>query len=234
MNDSLIFRQLFDEKTWTYTYLLGDSATGEACIIDPVLEKADRDLQLVRELGLRLTHVFDTHIHADHVTGSGLLRERTGALIAMSRAAAIAKPDILLEDGQSVSVGNISVKTILTPGHTDGCASFVVDDMAFTGDALLIRKTGRTDFQGGSAAQLYDSIHEKLYALPDSTRVFPGHDYAGLEMSTIGEEKRYNTRITSRTTQDEFVQAMAELKLEYPKYIDIALPANRKLGMVQR
>lgn len=147
MNDSLIFRQLFDEKTWTYTYLLGNPTNGAACLIDPVLERVERDLQLIQELGLRLTHVFDTHIHADHVTGSGLLRERTGALIAMSQAAAIAKPDILLEDGQSVSVGNIAVKTILTPGHTDGCASFVVNDMVFTGDALLIRKTGRTDFQ---------------------------------------------------------------------------------------
>lgn len=147
MHNSVIFRQLFDEKTWTYTYLLGDPTTGEACLIDPVREQLSRDLELLSQLGLRLTHVFDTHIHADHVTASGLLRERTGAIIAMSSAAAIAKPDLLLDDGQTVSVGKISITAVHTPGHTNGCMSLVIDDMVFTGDALLIHKTGRTDFQ---------------------------------------------------------------------------------------
>lgn len=226
-----IFHQLFDEKTWTYTYIVGDTETKSALIIDPVRDQTERDLRLLEELGLTLTHIFDTHIHADHITGSGLLREKTGARIVMGTGAAVAKPDILAEDGEIVMVGNIAVKVLSTPGHTDGCISLLIEDMVFTGDALLIRKTGRTDFQQGSPEKLYHSIMDKIYTLPDETRVYPGHDYAGHMMSTVGEEKRYNARIRPDTSLEEFTETLNALKLEHPKYLEVALPANMKLGV---
>ncbi|MBC7504019.1 MBL fold metallo-hydrolase [Candidatus Gracilibacteria bacterium] len=231
MNPNIIFRQLFDEKSWTYTYILADIETREALIIDPVRDKIDRDLKLIAELGITLTHILDTHIHADHITGSGLLREKTGAKIAMGEGAHIAKPDMMLADGEIFSVGDIKVRAISTPGHTDGCTSYFIGDMLFTGDTLLIRKTGRTDFQGGSAEQLYDSIQNKIYVLPNSTKIYSGHDYTGQTMSTIGEEKSYNTRIKNTTTLVEFIDTMQAVNLDYPKYIDIALTANMQLGI---
>ena len=231
MPSNILFRQLFDEKTWTYSYLVGDTNTWSALIIDPVLGQVDRDLKLISELWLTLTHIFDTHIHADHITGSGVLRDRTWAKIAMGTGAAIAQPDILLADNEVIQVGSIDIRSFATPGHTDGCTSYLIEDMIFTGDTLLIRKTGRTDFQQWSPAKLYHSI-TKLYTLPDTTHVYPGHDYQGLTMSTIGEEKLYNTRMRSDTSIEELTETMHRLKLEYPKYIDIALPANMKLGIV--
>lgn len=227
----MIFRQLFDEKTWTYTYILADSDTYEAIIIDPVRDQVERDMKLMSELGLTIKYILDTHIHADHITGSGLLREKTGAKIALGAWAAIAKPDILLADGEILKVWSLEIKALSTPGHTDGCTSFLCEDMLFSGDVLFIRKTGRTDFQQGSPEKMYHSIMDKMYTLPDNTRVFPWHDYAGHMMSTIGEEKQYNTRIKSDTSLEAFTDTMNALHLPPPKYLNIALPANLKLGI---
>lgn len=227
----IIFRQLFDEKTWTYTYVIGDGTTREAVIIDPVRDQVERDMRLLSELGLTLTYVLDTHIHADHITGSGILREKTGAKIALGEGARVANPDILLADGEVIKVGDIEVKALSTPGHTDGCTSFLIENMLFTGDVLFVRKTGRTDFQQGSPEKMYHSIMDKMYTLPDTTRVYPGHDYAGHMMSTIGEEKQFNTRIRTETTLEEFSDTMNTLHLPAPKYLDVALPANLRLGI---
>jgi sulfur dioxygenase len=229
--NNVIFRQLFDEKTWTYTYILGDTTTHEAIIIDPVRDQVERDMRILSELGLTLTYILDTHIHADHITGSGVLREKTGAKIALGEGAAVAKPDILLKDGEILKVGNMEARALSTPGHTDGCTSFLIGDMLFSGDILFVRKTGRTDFQQGSPEKMYHSIKEKMYTLPDDTKVFPGHDYAGHMMSTIGEEKQYNNRIRTETTLEAFTETMNALHLAPPKYLDIALPANLKLGL---
>lgn len=229
--NNIIFRQLFDEKTWTYTYIVADSETKQAIIIDPARDQVERDMQLLSELGLTLTYILDTHIHADHITGSGFLREKTGAKIALGEGAAVAKPDILLRDGEILTVGNMEVKALSTPGHTDGCTSFLIGDMLFTGDVLFIRKTGRTDFQQGSPEKMYHSIKDKMYTLPDETKVYPGHDYAGHMMSTIGEEKHYNTRIKNDTSLENFTETMNSLHLAPPKYLDVALPANLKLGL---
>lgn len=169
----MIFRQLFDEKTWTYTYVLGDVMTREAIIIDPVRDQVERDIRLISELGLTLIYILDTHIHADHITGSGLLREKTGAKIALGEGATIAHPDILLADRAILKVGDMEIQALSTPGHTDGCTSFLVGDMLFSGDVLFIRKTGRTDFQQGSPEKMYHSIMDKMYILPDDTKVFP-------------------------------------------------------------
>lgn len=229
--NSIIFRQLFDEKTWTYTYIVADASSKEAVIIDPVRDQVERDLRFLSELGLTLTYILDTHIHADHITGSGVLREKTGAKIALGEGAAVASPDILLRDGEILKVGNMEVKALSTPGHTDGCTSFLIGDMLFSGDVLFIRKTWRTDFQQGSPEKMYHSIKDKMYTLPDTTKVYPGHDYAGQMMSTIGEEKQYNARIKADTTLEEFTETMNALHLPAPKYLDVALPANLKLGL---
>lgn len=231
MDSTLIFRQLFDEKSSTYTYIIGDATTRQAVIIDPVRDQIDRDIRLLSELGLTLSHILDTHIHADHITGSGLLRERTGAKIAMWVWARIAQPDISLANGESLAIWDIQILTIATPGHTDGCTSYLIWDILFTGDALLIRKTGRTDFQWGSPEKLYHSIMRQIYTLVDETRIYPGHDYTGQMMSTVWEEKEYNTRIRRDTTLTEFIETMQALKLDYPRYIDVALPANMQLGV---
>ena len=233
MDSPFIFRQLFDEKSSTYSYIIGDTVTRRAIIIDPVRDQIERDIKLLSELGLTLSYILDTHIHADHITGSGLLRERTGARITMGAWAHIAQPDILLTDSELLAIWDIQILTIATPGHTDGCTSFLIADMLFTGDALLIRKTGRTDFQWGSAERLYDTIHNKIYTLPNNTKIYPGHDYTGQTMSTVGEEKKYNTRIKDITTVTEFIETMQTVRLDYPKYIDIALPANMHLGLDQ-
>lgn len=232
LKNSMIFRQLFDEKTWTYTYILADSDTREAIIIDPVRDQVERDMRLITELGLTLKYILDTHIHADHITGSGLLREKTEAQIVMWMGASIAKPDILLADGEVLNLWNMEIQALATPGHTDGCTSYRVENMVFTGDALLIRKTGRTDFQWGSAKKLYHSIMTQIYTLPDETLIYPWHDYTGQTVSTVWEEKIHNTRITSDTSLADFIMTMQALHLPYPKYIDEALPANLQLGIV--
>lgn len=231
----MLMRQLFDPETSTYTYLLADEATREAVIIDPVLEQVERDLQVLRELDLTLVWALDTHVHADHVTALGTLRAKTGCKTALSEAAGTGWADRLVQHGDRVVFGAHALEVRQTPGHTSGCVTYVTDDhtMAFTGDALLIRGCGRTDFQQGSARVLYHSVHEQLFSLPDATRVYPGHDYKGRTMSTVGEEKRWNPRLAVTRTEDEFVETMAKLQLAYPKKIDVALPANLHCGVPQ-
>ncbi|MBZ0234966.1 MAG: MBL fold metallo-hydrolase [Deltaproteobacteria bacterium] len=225
----MMIRQLFDLETSTYTYLVADPVAGVAALIDPVREQVDRDLQLLRELGLTLTHVLETHVHADHVTAAGTLREKTGATTYASGAGAPCV-DVHLRHGDTVQVGAITITARATPGHTDDSMSFSVPGAVFTGDALLIRGCGRTDFQNGNAAQLYESITQVLFALPDDTLVYPGHDYRGRLVSTIGEERRFNPRLAGKS-REEFVAIMDQLGLPPPKYIDIAVPANRGCGV---
>lgn len=224
----MIIRQLFDAETSTYTYLLGDRASGEAALIDPVKEQIERDLRLVSELGLRLTWVLETHVHADHITAAGLLRERTGARTAASAAGAPCV-DVPLQPGEVVRVGGVAITALATPGHTDDGVSFVVPGHVFTGDTLLIRGCGRSDFQNGDAGQLHDSITQQLFALPDETVVLPGHDYKGMTSSTIGEERRHNPRLAGQT-REQFITLMGELRLAPPRRLDEAVPANRACG----
>jgi sulfur dioxygenase len=228
----MLFRQLFDKDTSTYTYLLADRETHEAILIDPVAEQADRDLQLIEELGLKLKVVLDTHVHADHVTSGATLRERTGAKLGVSAAGHVASADLQLQDGDTVQVGKVVLEARATPGHTDGCMSFITADqtMVFTGDTLLIRGCGRTDFQQGDASTLYHSVHDKLFSLPDDCKVYPGHDYLGRTSSCIGEEKAYNPRLKLEHDEAAFVAIMDGLKLAKPARIDIAVPANLRSG----
>ncbi len=230
----MIFRQLFDRETSTFTYLVGDASSGGAALVDPVRENVARDLLLVEELGLRLTHVFETHVHADHVTGAGELRARTGAKTFGARAGGPACADEGLGDGDAVAVGAITFRVLVTPGHTSSCLSYVLSpcdpQRVLTGDALLVRGCGRTDFQEGDAATLFDSVRGKLFALPDSTRVYPAHDYRGMRVSTIGEEKAHNPRLRLTTTKAEFVALMGALDLPPPAKIAEAVPANLACG----
>ena len=229
----MLFRQLFDPETSTYTYLFADPSTGEAAIIDPVREQAARDIALVEELGLRLVYTLETHVHADHVTGSGALRAETGATAVVGEGAGVGCADVRARDGDELALGKLRIRVISTPGHTSGCVSYLVGDRVFTGDALLIRGTGRTDFQSGSAETLYDSITEKLFTLPPETLVYPGHDYKGRTVSTIGEEMRFNPRLAGRTKQ-QFVAIMDALGLPPPKRIAEAVPANQACGHAER
>ena len=224
----MIFRQLFDDDTSTYTYLLADEDSHEAVIIDPVLEGVDAYLALLHELGLTLAYALDTHVHADHVTGAGVLRRKTGCHTGLSVHAGVACADLMLREGAEIRVGGIVIQVLETPGHTPTCLSYVAEGMVFTGDALLIGKCGRTDFQGGDAGALYDSITGKLFALPDDTIVYPGHDYEGRRQSSIGEEKRNNPRL--QRTREDFIRFMNALNLPKPRHIDKAVPANRTCG----
>lgn len=228
----VIFRQLFDRETSTYTYLLGCPRTREAVIIDPVRDQVERDLEVVADLGLRLVYAVDTHVHADHVTASGVLRSRTGLRTVVGAGAGTPCADLLVQDGDTIPFGDHALEVRATPGHTDGCVTYVTTDhaMAFTGDALLIRGCGRTDFQQGDPRRLYRSIHDKVFSLPDSTFIYPGHDYKGRTVSTVGEEKAHNPRLGGGRTEDAFVEIMAGLKLAYPGKIDIAVPANQRCG----
>jgi len=232
MNQNIIFYQLFELESSTYTYLLADPATKEAVIIDSVLETAERDLKLIQELGLELKYILDTHIHADHVTGAGRLRALTGAKSAISHRAKVECVDHPLKDGDMLFIGKTSISAFETPGHTNSCMSFLIEGRVFTGDALLIRGTGRTDFQGGSSETLFDSVHQKLFTLPDHTEVYPGHDYKGQTKSTISLERQFNPRLALGKTKSDFVKIMAELKLASPKKIAQALPANLTCGIV--
>lgn len=229
----MLFRQLMDPETSTWTYLLADEETREAVLIDPVIEQVERDLTLLKELDLKLAWALDTHVHADHVTALGTLRERTGCRTGISaRAGTAGCSDALLREGDRVSFGRYALEVLETPGHTDGCVTYVTADraMVFTGDALLIRACGRTDFQQGDARTLYRSVRGKIFSLPDGAMVYPGHDYKGRTASTVGEEKRWNPRLGLARSEDEFVGIMANLKLAYPKKIDVALPANLQCG----
>jgi sulfur dioxygenase len=224
----VILRQLFDHDSSTYTYLLADDATGEAALIDPVLEKVDRDLGLIADLGLILRYAMDTHVHADHVTAAGEIRRRTGCrTVAGARGASCA--DLHMEDGETLLLGELTLEVLATPGHTDDSVCYRVGNEVFTGDTLFVRGNGRTDFQNGDPAALYDSITRKLFTLPDTTRVWPAHDYKGFSETTIGEEKRLNPRLAGKS-RAEFVAVMNALDLPPPKKLQTAVAANRACG----
>jgi glyoxylase-like metal-dependent hydrolase (beta-lactamase superfamily II)/rhodanese-related sulfurtransferase len=226
----LVFRQLFDPTSSTYTYLLGDA--GEAVLIDPVFENERRDVALLRELDLRLVATLDTHVHADHVTGAWLLKKRCGSRILLSAASAAVNADRLLKHGDKVVFGSRHLEVRATPGHTSGCLTYVLDDhgMAFTGDSLLIRGCGRTDFQQGSPDLLYRSVHEQILSLPPACLLYPGHDYQGLTVTSVAEEKRYNPRLGGDVNASDFAGYMNNLGLPHPKLMDIAVPANLRCG----
>ncbi len=230
----MIFRQLFDPETSTYTYLLGDEATREAVLIDSVVEQVERDRALLRELDLVLVLALETHVHADHVTASGRLRQSPGCRVAVSERAGVRNADLPVRDGQRIRVGGVELEARATPGHTSGCTTYVCHGarMAFTGDALLIRGCGRTDFQGGSAETLYASVRERILSLPDDFLLYPGHDYRGRTVTTVAEEKRWNPRLGAGKSRDDFVRIMRELELAYPKKIDVAVPANLQSGLL--
>jgi sulfur dioxygenase len=228
----MIFRQLFDSVSSTYTYLIASRRGGEALIIDPVLEKVDRYLQLVRELDLRLVKAVDTHLHADHITGLGALRDRTHCITVMGEQSHADVVSMRVSEGDRVQIEGVSLQALYTPGHTDDSYSFLMGDRVFTGDTLLIRGTGRTDFQNGNAHAQYDSIFNKLLKLSDDTLIYPAHDYKGDTVSTIGEEKRFNPRLGVKSV-DEYVDLMNNLKLPNPKMMDIAVPANMQVGLHQ-
>ncbi len=224
----MIFRQLFDADSSTYTYLVADPVTREALLIDAVREQVDRDLKLIEELGLRLVYVLDTHVHADHVTGAGELRERTQAKTVVGGAAAPCA-DLHVQHDDEIRLGSLVVRVLATPGHTDESVSYLVGDRVFTGDAMLVRGNGRTDFQNGDAGALYDSITRVLFALPDETLVYPAHDYKGHGMTTIGEERRFNPRLAGKS-RAEFIRTMQALKVPAPRRIQEAVPANQACG----
>ena len=232
MTNNTLFYQLFEPTSSTYTYIIGDALTKEAAIIDPVIETFDRDLKFINELGLKLLYILDTHVHADHITSAFELRKITGAKTAISHLACVECVDLLLEDGQELKLGNKTVKAITTPGHTNSCMSYYFEGRVFTGDTLLIRGCGRTDFQQGSAEKLFHSVHEKLYKLPDETILYPGHDYRGFTSSTIALEKNFNPRLGLKNSLEDFKKIMVELNLPYPKKIDVSLPANLKCGNI--
>jgi len=228
----MIFRQLFDSTSSTYTYLLASRHGGEALIIDPVLERVDRYLQLVRELDLKLVKAVDTHLHADHVTGLGALRDRTHCITVMGEQTHADVVSMRVTEGDRIDIEGLRLDVVYTPGHTDDSYSFLWADRIFTGDTLLIRGTGRTDFQNGDPRAEYDSIFNKLLKLPDETLVFPAHDYKGDTVSTIGEEKLFNPRLKVKSI-DEYVDLMNNLKLPNPKMMDVAVPANMHVGLHQ-
>ena len=228
----LIFRQLADLTSSTYTYLLGDRDSGEAVLIDPVFEHATRDAALLNELGLRLALTLETHVHADHVTGAWLLKHRLGSRIALSAAGGSQGADCRLSHGDLVRFGARHLEVRATPGHTGGCLTFILDDksMAFTGDCLLIRASGRTDFQQGDAHAMYRSVHREIFTLPADCLLYPGHDYRGLTVSSVSEERRFNPRLGGAILEDDFAGYMRHLGLPHPKRIDVAVPANLKCG----
>jgi glyoxylase-like metal-dependent hydrolase (beta-lactamase superfamily II)/rhodanese-related sulfurtransferase len=225
------FRQLFDRETSTFTYLLWDLDTKAGVIIDPVREQFERDLRLLSELGIQLVYALDTHVHADHVTSLGMLRESLGLQTAVGEPSGVPCADLLLKDGDTLQFGKHSLAALATPGHTDACTSFKVENLLFTGDTLFIRGCGRTDFQQGDPAKLYRSVTEKLYTLPNDTLVYPGHDYKGESVSTIGEEKQHNPRVSATQTEAAFAALMNALNLPRPKHIDEAVPANLGCGI---
>lgn len=225
----MLFRQLYDLDTGTYTYLLAARPGGEAVIIDPVLEQINAYLQLLRELDVRLVKAIDTHTHADHVTAMGQLRDTTGCVTIMGEQTKAECVSLRVKDGENITVDGLTLQALYTPGHTDESYSFLMDDRVFTGDTLLIRGTGRTDFQNGDARAQYDSLFNKLLKLPEDTLVYPGHDYKGWTVSTIGEERRYNPRLQV-SSLEAYVNIMNNLKLPNPKYMDVAVPANLACG----
>ncbi|MGL1832450.1 MBL fold metallo-hydrolase [Rhodocyclaceae bacterium SMB388] len=227
----MIFRQLFEPVSSTYTYLIGCDETGQALLIDPVLPSWERDLEALGSLGLRLAFTLDTHIHADHITAARKLRDEVGSRIACPALDRLPCADIGLEEGIPFELGSIRLDPLFTPGHTDGHHAYRVGERLFTGDALLIDGCGRTDFQSGDAETLYHSVRDKLFVLPDDTLVYPGHDYQGRRVSSIAQEKLRNPRLGGDRTLAEFVKIMRELDLAYPRFIDYAVPGNRECGV---
>lgn len=228
----MIFRQLFEAQTSTYSYLLACERTRRAVLIDPVASELSTYLHLLQSLNLTLVYSFETHVHADHITAAGLLREQLGSKSVVHRDAGAMCADLLITDGVSLQIGDLEIQARHTPGHTAGCVSYVMADRVFTGDALLINGCGRTDFQQGNAGILYDSITQKLFSLPADTLVYPGHDYHGNTVSTIKQEIAKNQRLGQGRSRDDFIALMAELKLAYPQHIDQALPANQACGLL--
>lgn len=230
----MVFRQLFEPQSSTYTYLIGCSDTRQAVLVDPVLETFARDLDLLQELGLELAYTLDTHIHADHLTSALKLQALTGAKIAVPSKTDIGCADVLVSEDAPLNVGALTLRPLFTPGHTDHHLSYLLDlgagQMVMTGDCLLIDGCGRTDFQGGSSAVLYKSVHSKLFTLPDDTLVYPGHDYKGRSVSSIRQERTRNPRLKDGTGEAEFVKIMAALGLPYPQKMDLAVPANMLCG----
>jgi sulfur dioxygenase len=227
----MIFRQLFEPVSSTYTYLLGCEVSGEAVLIDPVMPAWQRDLQAVNELGLRLVMTIDTHIHADHITSASLLKREAGSRIAVPALDALPCTDVGIEDGVPLRLGGVRLDPMHTPGHTDNHFAILAGDRVFTGDALLIDGCGRTDFQSGDARALYHSVRSKLFGLPAETLVYPAHDYQGRRVSSIAQEMQRNPRLGGDRTIEEFVDLMANLDLAYPKFIDHAVPGNRACGV---
>jgi glyoxylase-like metal-dependent hydrolase (beta-lactamase superfamily II)/rhodanese-related sulfurtransferase len=230
----MFFRQLFDAESSTFSYLLADARTREAVLIDPVLDQVARDATLIGELGVKLVAVVDTHVHADHVTAAATLRARFGCPTVLGERTGAPCADRLVKEGDTLPFGRHELRAMETPGHTDGCLSWVTADgaMVFTGDALLVRGCGRTDFQHGDARTLYRSVTQKIFPLPDETTVYPAHDYQGRTASTVGEERRHNPRLGGGKTENDFVAIMAGLGLPYPKKMDLAVPANLACGVV--
>jgi glyoxylase-like metal-dependent hydrolase (beta-lactamase superfamily II) len=227
----MIFRQLFDHETYTYTYLVASGIGREAVLIDPVKEQLPLYQQLLNELDVKLMFAIDTHVHADHITALGDLRTHTDCVTVMGEQTSAECVSLKVKEGELILIDNLVLKPIYTPGHTDDSYSFVMDDRVFTGDTLLIRGSGRTDFQNGDSAMQYDSIFNKLLRLPNHTIVYPAHDYRGMTSSTIGEEQRFNPRLQVRS-KAEYIELMANLKLPNPKYMDIAVPANQHCGNI--
>lgn len=230
--NQMLFRQLFDAVTSTYTYLIADPKTKAAVLVDSVLEQVERDQRLLSELGLTLTYCLETHVHADHVTGTGKLRELTGCVGIVPAQAQVDCADRFIGDGEILEVGSVEIKAIATPGHTDSHMAYLVNGShLLTGDALLIRGCGRTDFQSGDAGTLFDAVTGRLFNLPPETLVYPGHDYRGFTVSTIQEEKDFNPRFLGRT-REGFIEFMDQLDLPYPQKIMEAVPANERCGRV--
>ncbi|MEA2079550.1 MAG: MBL fold metallo-hydrolase [Pseudomonadota bacterium] len=227
-------RQLFDPTSSTYTYLLWDKKTREAALVDSVREQIERDSTLIRELSLDLKYLLETHIHADHITGAGELRKRFGAKSVVHRNSDAECPDILVEGGERLMVGENSIEVLFTPGHTNTDVSYLIDGAVLTGDALLIRGSGRTDFQSGDAGTAYDSITEKLFTLTDDTLVYPAHDYHGHTVSSIGEEKAVNPRLGNHANREDYIKLMDSLLLDKPKLIDEAVPGNLACGLARQ
>lgn len=226
----MIFRQLFDSVSSTYTYLIGSRAGGEALIIDPVLEKVDSYIKLLEQLDVKLVKVIDTHIHADHISGIAELRDRTNCITIMGDATKADVVSMRVADNEVIKLEKLELKSLYTPGHTDDSFSFMMNDRIFSGDTLLIRGTGRTDFQNGDPYDSYNSIFERLLKLPENTLLYPAHDYNGNTVSTIGEEKKFNPRLQVNSAE-EYVKIMNNLNLSNPKMMDIAVPANQQLGI---
>src|SRR3954468_385580 len=228
----LVFRQLFDPQSATYTYLVADRGSREAVLVDPVFEQARRDTALIEELGLDLKWSLETHVHADHVTGAWLLRQREGCRIALAEASGALGADRLLKDGDRIEFGRRALSVRATPGHTNGCLTYVLDDqsMAFTGDSLLIRGCGRTDFQHGSPQQLFASVREQILTLPADCLLYPAHDYRGITVTSVAEERRFNPRLGGDVDVGDFTGHMTNLNLPHPKLMAVAVPANLRCG----